>query len=217
MESIKSLCKRAIWLEKGMISADEDVETCINSYLNANQGYIGNDENSNLSFIIEKVVLCDGNGNPKLNFSYGENISIKIYYYSKYRLQKPYFFIGIGEKNESIIGANMLIDGVRPKFIEGRGIIACTFKSVPLLPHMYSVSLGARLEDGLTPLIKTSEIAFFSINGDVKKLGFTGELAETMLMVSAPVFVPYEWNLPDEGIIKVDINEEVLSDETINF
>ena len=97
----------------------------------------------------------------------------------------------------------MLLDGVRPAFVEGKGVITCHFGKLPLLPQTYTIRMGVRGEDCATFLVKTEDVALFNVIGGAEELGLHGELANSLAGRSAPVLVPYEWHLPNGKIVPV--------------
>jgi hypothetical protein len=90
----------------------------------------------------------------------------------------------------------MLLDGHRPEYIEGRGKIVCTFRSIPLLPQNYSVRLRVQSADPAEVIIPYQDVAYFSVAGDLADYGYEGE-SWKWARYSTPVVVPYEWQLPD--------------------
>jgi len=148
---------------------------------------------------VERVVLRNGDGVEKSEFETGQSLSIELYYQTSRRIELPYFWIGVSSKHGGHFGANMLLDGFRPDYIEGRGSITCTFKTLPLLPQIYSVSAGIRDHDGASMLIRSRQFAIFRVVG---KTGLNSDVAESMAKDTAPILVPYEWKLPD-GQIRV--------------
>ncbi len=91
----------------------------------------------------------------------------------------------------------MLLDGIRPEFLEGKGVLTCVFSELTLLPQVYTLSLGVRDNDATTILVPATEIGFFSITGLVSDIGLDGEVADSFAPTASPLLVPYEWRLPD--------------------
>ena len=72
----------------------------------------------------------------------GEDLIVEIDYESKQKFENPHFWISVSSQFGSLFGANMLIDGITPDFIEGKGSISCRFKNLPLMPQTYSLWHG---------------------------------------------------------------------------
>ena len=117
-------------------------------------------------------------------------------YDAQQRLEQPYVVLGVQGVNGSCFTANMLLDGNHPEFLDGRGKLACRFKSVPLLPQNYSVKMSVRSKNGNDFIVNYQEVAYFSVVADLAEYGFKGEFV-SRASNSTPVVVPYEWCLPD--------------------
>lgn len=207
MAAIQTLCRRAIWLNAGKVERDGESEPVINAYgkhlQNAN-GFTGTLKSLDGKMEIEQIRLLDGNGRNTSIFSPGSPITVELRYHAKRPVHRPYIWIGIRSQFGSLFGANMLLDGVRPEILEGRGQIRCTFHKLPLLPdQMYRVMFGGRESDGFSFLFKTTEATHFLVTGSAKEMGLKGELADSLVGQSAPVLLSYTWELPDGRSVSV--------------
>jgi lipopolysaccharide transport system ATP-binding protein len=204
MGAIRQLCDRVIWIDQGKIRDNGEVEEVVTNYLaDSSRGFVQNNlESDNLR--IERVILKDRNGRSKSSFLPGEDLVVEIHFFAKKFIPKPYFWVNLVSQYGSVLGANMLLDGHRPDSIEGNGMLICTLMSIPLLPQTYSVRMGVRGENGVTFLIKTAEVAFFNVQGIAKTMGWAGENADSLISSAAPVFIAYEWGLPDGQRILVE-------------
>jgi lipopolysaccharide transport system ATP-binding protein len=204
MGAVRQLCRRVIWLDQGEIVADGNPEEVISRYLaESSRGFVVTQMESD-SLRIEKVVLQGGDGKPKTTFSPGDDLGIEIHFFAKRSIPRPFFWVNVISQYGSVFGANMLFDGHQPAKIEGRGVLSCTLKNIPLLPQAYSLRMGVRAENGVTLLVKTAEVGFFAVEGKAKDLGWEEERAEALMGSAAPVFVPYEWKLPGGRIVAVN-------------
>jgi len=204
MGAVRQLCGRVIWLDQGKIKADGDVEKVIADYqAESSKGFILRNLESD-SIRIEAVILRGREGRARSSFRPGEDLGIEIHFKAPKLIARPYFWVNVVSQYGSLFGANMLFDGHQPDSIEGSGILTCTLRNIPLLPQTYSVRLGVRAENGVTFLVKTSEVAFFNVEGNAKALGWEDPRADTLMSSAAPVFIPYEWKLPDGQIYSVE-------------
>jgi len=208
MGAIRGLCQRGIWIDLGRIAMDGDAERTIARYLDGifergseirTHGSVSDDQ-----LQIRRVMLKNSKGEPSTEFAPGDELTIEIHYYAPRRFHRPHFWVGVVSQFGSLFGANMLFDGYCPDYVEGEGVLSCTFKSLPLVPQTYTVRMGVRAQDGVTLLAATQEVGFFNVVGRMKDYEFHGELAETLSWDSAPMVLPYEWRLPDGQIISVD-------------
>jgi hypothetical protein len=96
----------------------------------------------------------------------------------------------------------MLLDGHRPDFLEGAGVLTCTFKAIPLLPQRYTVKMRLQAASVKEIIIPYQEVANFSVVGDLSEYGYKGDFL-TWAFRSSPVVIPYEWGLPDGTTARV--------------
>jgi lipopolysaccharide transport system ATP-binding protein len=161
--------------------------------------------------VIEKVILKNADDVPKSFFKPNEAIIVEFYYHAKRSIEKPHFYIGIANKTTTpLFCASMLMDGVRPERLEGRGKVRCTFWQLPLLPNSYVVRLSAQDKDGRTVLIHPSTVGQFRIIGSARDIGFLGETANSRLDTLPSVVVPYTWELADGRVAHVKPTNQSL-------
>ena len=109
--------------------------------------------------------------------------------------------------------ANMLLDGHRPRFLEGTGRLKCRFRSLPLLPQSYSIVMAIRDSNGKDPIIAPQDVGSFNVVGNLEDFGFRGERLHAIVSKSCPVVIPYEWCLPDGSTFRVALRDQgVLPD-----
>ena len=199
MGAILGLCNRTLWINRGAISFDGDSKTAVERYLaetnetglQTNLGDVGD-------FLLDRVALRNAKGEATSNFQPGEDIIIDIQYFARKPIPKPHFWIAIESQFGSLFAANMLMDGLRPDFVEGKGGVRCVFKNARLLPQSYSVSVGVRDEEGMQNLTPTvASAAMFNIVGNALDYRMPGEVADRLLGSSSPMLVPYEWQFAD--------------------
>jgi len=205
MEAIRALCKRAIWLNGGMIQADGEAADVVQAYSNSFSEGIFYFENKNYGLVIQKVVLKNAKGEETLQFRPGEDLVVEIWFNAQRRVEKPYFLLIVQGTNGPCFTANMKLDGHRPEVLDGKGLIRCRFKSVPLLPQNYTIRMAIRAKDGNDPILNYQDVASFSVTGDLAEYGYKGEF-QTFASSGTPVVIPYEWVLPDGTTSKVELS-----------
>jgi len=207
MGAIQSMCQRAIWLNGGKVMSDGVSRQVVQQYMGSASGdsvlYAPQPSRGYTDLIIEKMVLKNSQGQITKTVSSGEELHIEIYYHALKRLPKPYFWIAIRSRFGSLCGANMLFDGACPECIEGRGMIACTFSALRLLPQIYTIRLGIRHQNGINNYIENAEISF-AVTGAAQDLGMEGEMAHNFFDDFYCLLVPYAWHLPDGKIVPVN-------------
>ena len=201
MGAVQTLCPRAIWFDHGVIKMQGPSEEIVSAYLlSSGRGSSGPavlkswaDELS-----IERVRVLDEAGEETTSVVSGSSITIEADYYAREPVIQPYLWIGIAGHTGHLFTANMLLDGQRPERLEGRGRIRCRFSKVPLVPRQsYQVLMGAIEKDGFTNLMPRTEVATFSISGAPASVGYQSENAERAIRLTAPILVPYQWEVDD--------------------
>jgi lipopolysaccharide transport system ATP-binding protein len=197
MGAVKALCSRAILLKNGTTYAEGSVDKITSLYLQGDNAMNGVFEIGKLSadevVIINKAIFKNQNDKVTNEFLIGDDLVIEIHYTAKGKIPSPYFWIGVESQFGSLFGANALIDGFKPAFIEGEGKVTCVFYNLSLLPQTYSIWAGIRDSGGMGNLTTPKEIGFFNIVNKVSDLGLNGILAEVLATNSSPISVPYKW------------------------
>jgi len=132
---------------------------------------------------------------------------VELNYTATRRIEHPICWISIDSQRGPCFAANMFLDGQNSRMImEGDGTLTCTFKSVPLIPHAYTIRMAIRDSDTGQPILAPQEVASFSVIGDLRDYGLLGELAPAMAPNSVPVILPYEWKFPDGQTAEVALS-----------
>jgi lipopolysaccharide transport system ATP-binding protein len=217
MGAVESLCHRAIWLDKGQVAADGPAREVVQEYLgSANTRAVFYNPQPHLGYenlVIEKIVLRNGKGEETTTLTSGEEVTVEVYYNALKRLPQPYFWLAVRSRWGFIYGANMLMDGIRPEFIEGRGMISCTFAGMRLLPQTYTFRLGVRHANAINNYIENVDVSF-AVTGSAKDLGLEGSEAHNYFNDFYSLIVPYAWHLPDGKTVPVNGYEPAESFST---
>jgi lipopolysaccharide transport system ATP-binding protein len=207
MAAVHRLCRRVLWIDGGSVAADAAPGPAVESYLESVQE--GHAEALGLTsadgrFVIDSVALLDRAGAATTVIAPGEPITVEVSFHAREPVVRPYFWIGVSGRFGHLFGANMLLDGVQPESLEGRGSLRCVFEEPRLMPQQsYYVRLGARQADGRTPLIVPAEVASFRVAGSPGALGLDGDYADGLAGDSTSILLPYTWQLPDGRTVSV--------------
>ena len=195
MDAVRTLCERAILFDGGKIRADGDVDTVVEGYIAGLSSGFSWKGSNRYGLEIERVTLKNDGGQETKQFCPGEDLIVEIEFNARKRIKAPYFILVVQGKQGNCFTANMLLDGRRPLTLEGKSVISCRFKSIPLLPQRYIVKIGIR-EDNGRDIILDCQLGSFTVTADLVDYGYQGEFL-TLASVSTPVVIPYEWQLPD--------------------
>jgi lipopolysaccharide transport system ATP-binding protein len=218
LDSMRSLCKRVIWIKDGRLQQDGPVDEVFETYLNSIAVESAHScSNEEYGLIIHKVELRNGEGEKSNVFLPGENLIVDITYDARKRIEKPFVAIGVAGINGSCFASNMLLDGQVPDYLEGEGRIRCTFKAIPLLPQSYTVKMSFRAATITDMIVPWGEVAYFKVKGDLAEYGFEGEHATFAPQAGTPVIVPYEWELPDGRTADVSLSKPALYRESVHL
>jgi lipopolysaccharide transport system ATP-binding protein len=206
MEAVRNLCQRCVWMRDGHLHRDGPADEIVEAYFSN----ISNDQafscsNPDYGLTIQKVVLRNDRGEETSRFRPGEDLVVDISYDAQKRIEKPIIALGVLGVNGSCFTSNMLLDGHRPDSLIGTGKIACTFKSIPLLPQNYTVKMIVRSSNVKDLIVDYQEVAGFSVVGDLAEYGYKGDFL-TFARHSTPVVVPYEWRFSDGTIAAVALS-----------
>jgi lipopolysaccharide transport system ATP-binding protein len=207
MEAVRNLCQRAIWLKNGQLYKSGLAEDIVDAYfhdLPTTHNFASSKAGYGLD--IQSIKLKNSQGKETRVFQPGDDLIVEIHYHAHTRLEKPYITLGVLGISGSCFTANMLLDGARPQTLEGCGVIACSFKSIPLLPQTYTINLAVRAKDGLDWIIEYQEVTSFKVTGNLADYGYKGDFLERATRYT-PVVVPYEWKFPDGTKTPISLNK----------
>ncbi len=208
MEAVRRLCQRVILFDGGEVRADGDVDSVVENYFSRFSTGFGQQLRGADGLAIEKVVLKNDGGQETRQFCPGDDLIIDITFDAQKCLEKPYFILAVRGQKGNCFTANMLLDGHRPKFLNGKGRISCRFKSIPLLPQRYTVQLAIKANNGVDVLMHYEDIGSFIVMADLVTYGFKGDF-RTRVSEATSIVIPYEWQLPDGTSATVSLEAPV--------
>jgi lipopolysaccharide transport system ATP-binding protein len=208
MDAVRTLCQRAILFDGGKIRADGDVDSVVEDYFSRFSTSSGQQLRGAYGLAIEQVVLKNDGGQETRQFCPGEDLIVEITFDAQKGLEKPYFILAVRGQKGNCFTANMLLDGHRPEFLNGKGKISCRFKSIPLLPQRYTVQLAIKANNGIDYLVHYEDIGSFIVAADLVTYGYKGEF-QTRVSEATSVVIPYEWQLPDGTSATVSLSAPV--------
>lgn len=183
IEQIRRFCDRAIWIEKGVLRADGDVNDVADLYENFliyGEKHVNQNQNQNQdkeiqikemidvpsdSSILGRIVNVEINKEKLKTF---ENLTVEVTY-EIYADKISNFLLGIAiytPEREYIFGPNTYLDGMEIPQIFGRHKIKYTIKKMPLLTGIYNLDVGIFSQKGLVCIDYKNNIKSFSVGND---------------------------------------------------
>lgn len=170
LESIQSICRRAIWIEDGHIQAEGNPTDVVMAYIGhlvAREEAVRGDGNPNIAaddppgaawvarrrwgtgkVRVTRVALLDAEAKPCTTFRNGDLLTIRIYYQASERVNHPVFGLAIYHQNGGLVaGPNSQFGGLDIHYVEGDGWIDYTIAELPLIEADYNISIAAVSHD----------------------------------------------------------------------
>jgi lipopolysaccharide transport system ATP-binding protein len=151
LDAVRSVCHRAIWLEKGRVLADGAAEAVVQQYMwrshEESTAAVAEEDGhrwGTREVEIEQVRLVDGKGRKRQSFATGEPLIIEIHYKAHRRVKRPVFGLAIHRSDGvHITGPNTRFAGCAIFWIEGKGVIRYAIPALPLLEGIYYLSVSS--------------------------------------------------------------------------
>mgnify|MGYP001585979743 CR=1 FL=1 len=153
---IQNLCKRVILLNQGQILREGTSEEIIPYYQNLVYGKTAEELKKKLAMSdymirvrgeilvkISNVLIHDGKDNRKESFNTGEEISIRVEYEAKEKIENPIFSLDIIRADQVLCcSSNTKDDGVSLPSIQGKGLIEINLGRINLAPGIYVAKIS---------------------------------------------------------------------------
>lgn len=197
--ALEQLCSRLIWLEKGKIEAEGETHEILSAYMRSQDEKLlhleDNEYIDNRLIEISKVRLINRHGQDTQTYKSGEDIKIKLDYFSPHTIERPHFVLAVWDTatRQSVFIASMLVDGKAPTQISGNGQLSCEFKEPPLMPRSYQVWGEVYAADRKKVLINWRPLIGFKILPDEDEISAYTSLRH--VFADAPIKIPYIWEL----------------------
>ena len=189
---VSQRCRRAIWLEKGRLTADGPAAETVALYrervaeeegsrreaASAQQFGEGTALTPSLSrgerekrigsgvALVEEVRLLDGHGRPAGRIVSGEPVVLEMRVMAAAPLSDFVFGFGIATvSGAAVFGTNTDIDGLLPEDFSGEGRVALDIPAAALAPGVYSVDAAVHARDG-APFDYRRDVLRFEVTAD---------------------------------------------------
>lgn len=152
LESVRSICDEAVWLEHGEVKALGPARQVVDAYLaevnrveEQEDGWAADPEQPEVGMrfgsreiVIERVEFLDSEHRPRKSFRAGERFTARIFFDAKEKINKPVFGMALHTRDGiDINGTNTKIDGINIESLSGRGYVDFIIEYLPLLTGSY--------------------------------------------------------------------------------
>lgn len=169
LETVRTLCDKAVWLDHGQARAVGTASTVIDAYLEdvnrreherlaEQRGDAGATPEENPRRVgsreveIVKVELLDDAGQAQAVFQTRQPLTIRLHYVAHKPISRPVFGVGIyHESSFWLSGPNTSFDGMTITQVNGAGVVDYRVAALPLLSGRYLVSVSVYDETMLHP------------------------------------------------------------------
>jgi ABC-type polysaccharide/polyol phosphate transport system ATPase subunit len=146
--TVRRMCDRAIWLDKGRVRSIGAADTVIADYMDQvwrdrsvqDMPVSGFSEQrwGSGEAVIEDVIFLGRDGEKQRVFCTGEPFVARICYQAHKRVERPTFGVAIYRDDDAhVTGPNSVADGYHIPAIEGVGHMDYVVEALPLLPGRY--------------------------------------------------------------------------------
>ncbi len=153
--SVKRLCSRAVWLDKGRVAAFGAADRTVNAYLDSlnevyNTELAGKNKTQKIrrfgtgEAVIKEVVFAGG----KQVFKTGDDIIVEVECFSEKGVKNPLFGAIIHSAGGVYISGTNSSLGEKLEELKGRMKVRYVFEKIRLLPGNYFLSLAIHNEEG---------------------------------------------------------------------
>jgi ABC-2 type transport system ATP-binding protein len=194
LAAMRSMCDRAMWLDKGKCRALGPSGEVIDEYLAAMLPDEAVEAGGGVRWgtgeaRITDVLLLNGQGEPTHVIRNGDPLSVEVHWEADERVPDPVFSIVIYTKEGVVLSVpNTRDDGLVVDHIDGKGTATLAIDSLPLLPNTYEVSVALTDRTAATHISNRHRVASFDV--------VPGDRVETM---GGHVALRGRWSIADDG------------------
>jgi ABC-type polysaccharide/polyol phosphate transport system ATPase subunit len=153
LNTVQTLCTRALWIEDGRIAAEGHPADVVMAYKQHMAAHVEAQPAAPLrpegwrwgtgEVQITAVETCDAAGRPTPSFITGDDLVIRLHYCSPARVEQPIFGLAIHHQNGTqLFGPNTRFNALEIPFVEGVGVLRYTIPNLPLLEGQYTLSVA---------------------------------------------------------------------------
>jgi lipopolysaccharide transport system ATP-binding protein len=166
LETVRTLCDRAVWLDGGLARMIGPVGAVVDAYLeevnraeqerlSAHSGQLDSSDTTRRGtreVELVRVELLAGDGTPRSVFRSHESLTVRMHYIAHAPIERPVFGIALHHEGGLwLSGPNTRFDDVDIPAVSGPGFVDYTIAELPLLTGRYLLSAAVYDDTMLHP------------------------------------------------------------------
>jgi ABC-type polysaccharide/polyol phosphate transport system ATPase subunit len=164
LAAVELMCQRALWLDRGRVSAEGETSDVLREYLDAIDDIGEGADDANL--VIESVEVRDADGRLAETLRGSAPFTVRVSGRALHDLPEPVFVVTVRGDHGPLFAGNMHIDGNWPTCLpSGPFRVDCLFGDPHLRPGRYRVELKVK-QNVRTNYYDPRVKANFTIQGD---------------------------------------------------
>jgi lipopolysaccharide transport system ATP-binding protein len=182
MQLIRNSCETVLWLDKGIVHMEGEVNNVCDQYENfmfnkdaqdsQKDGEVGTHITNDKDTVITKVEFLNANDEVVSKYKVGDYFKARIHYDCKREVKHPVFTFGIANvENIGIVASYSNTDNNDKKLI-GKGYVECSMENLYIKPGNYRITVTLT-EDSLQNVLDWHEknFQFTILSGDYSTHG----------------------------------------------
>jgi ABC-type polysaccharide/polyol phosphate transport system ATPase subunit len=199
LSAVEAVCERGLFLLDGRMYGIDETSQLLRSYLQWTDEHqlkrLENDEAPARSRFLEleKATCHDSQGAERYAYSTGDDLEIRLQLRAPQPLSYPHVSIGISDGRPGNLAlCSMLVDGGAPEILEGRAVVSCKLRSIPLLPRVYHLWASVRSEHAYGDVFDWQSVGSFRI---ADAPGLVGPAAQAHASTDGAVYIEHDWEV----------------------
>jgi lipopolysaccharide transport system ATP-binding protein len=199
LSAVEAVCERGLFLLDGRLHSVDDTSQLLRSYLQWTdkhqlqrlEGVVATVGSRFLE--LERAACHDSQGLERYAFSTGDDLEIKLHFRALQPLSYPHVSIGISDGRPGNLAlCSMLVDGGAPEVLEGRTVVSCKLRSIPLLPRVYHLWASVRSEHAYGDVFDWQSVGSFRV---ADAPGLVGPAAQAHATTDGAVYIQHDWDV----------------------
>ena len=199
LSAVEAVCERGLFLLDGKMHSVDETSQLLRSYLTWTDEYQLKRLEEGVAPVgsqfleLERAACHDSNGYERYAFSTGDDVEIRLHLRALQPLSYPHVSIGISDGRPGNLAlCSMLVDGGAPEILEGRAVVSCKLRSIPLLPRVYHLWASVRSEHGYGDVFDWQPVGTFRV-ADIS--GLDGPAAQAHVSTDGAIYIPHDWEV----------------------